>query len=69
MTKEELAGYLKEGHFSPGSMLPKVEAALQFLHNNEKRAVITSLNKIESAVKGKAGTEILYRAPGKVQKL
>ena len=69
VTREALAGYLEEGHFSEGSMLPKVEAALQFLQNNGKRAVIASINQIEAAVNGKAGTEIVSGAPGKEQKL
>ncbi len=41
-----------------GSMHPKVEAAAQLVRNGDKRAVITSIEAIESAVKGKAGTEI-----------
>jgi carbamate kinase len=55
----EAAQYLKQGHFPPGSMGPKVEAAVQFIQNRGKRAVITSIEKIEEAVEGKAGTEIV----------
>jgi carbamate kinase len=51
--------YLREGHFPPGSMGPKVEAALQFLQRCEGRAIISSIEAIEDAVDGKAGTEIL----------
>jgi carbamate kinase len=40
-------------------MSPKVEAAIQFIRNQGKRAVITSIEEIESAVNGKAGTEIM----------
>jgi carbamate kinase len=50
--------YIKKGHFPAGSMAPKVEAAIQFIRNEGKRAVITSINEIVSAVKGEAGTEI-----------
>lgn len=50
--------YITEGHFPAGSMAPKVEAAIQFIRNNGKRAVITSIEEIVSAVKGEAGTEI-----------
>ena len=50
--------YIKKGHFPAGSMAPKVEAAIQFIRNQGKRAVITSIDKIVSAVKGEAGTEI-----------
>lgn len=59
MTPEEAADYRKVGHFSTGSMLPKVEAAMQFIKHGGRRAVITSSETIEAAVKGKAGTEFL----------
>lgn len=49
---------IAEGHFAAGSMRPKVEAAVQFVRNGGKRAVITSIEAIEAAVKGEAGTEI-----------
>jgi carbamate kinase len=55
----EAAQYLDQGHFPPGSMGPKVEAAMQFIRNKGKRAVITSIEKIEEAVEGKAGTEFI----------
>jgi carbamate kinase len=59
LTIREAEQYLKKGHFPPGSMGPKVEAAVQFIRNGGKRAVITSIEKIEEAVQGKAGTEII----------
>jgi carbamate kinase len=59
LTIQEAAQYLKQGHFPPGSMGPKVEAAVQFTRKRGKRAVITSIEKIEEAVRGKAGTEIV----------
>ena len=40
-------------------MRPKVEAAMQFIQKGGKRAVITSIEAIEEAVAGKAGTEVL----------
>lgn len=44
VTVEELEVYKQEGHFAPGSMLPKIEAAIQFAKNNPgKQAIITSL--------------------------
>jgi len=58
---EEIACYQKEGHFSKGSMLPKVEAAVQFLQHGGRRAVITSITTIEAAVRGKAGTEFILK--------
>jgi carbamate kinase len=59
LTIHQAEQYLKQGHFPPGSMGPKVEAAVQFTRKRGKRAVITSIEKIEAAVRGKAGTEII----------
>ncbi|MBW2003528.1 MAG: carbamate kinase [Deltaproteobacteria bacterium] len=59
VTLGQATKYLAEGHFSPGSMGPKVEAAIQFLQGNGKRALITSIEAIEEAVAGRAGTEII----------
>jgi len=56
---EEASGYVLQGHFPPGSMLPKVEAAIQYVSNGGKRAIITSLDSLYDAVAGKAGTEFL----------
>lgn len=48
-----------EGHFAPGSMLPKVEAAISFAGGKEgRRAVIASLEKAPLALKGESGTLI-----------
>lgn len=62
ITLREASQYLKEGHFPPGSMGPKIEAAMQFAEKNGKRAVITSIENIEAAVKGEIGTEISGRS-------
>jgi carbamate kinase len=59
LTVHQAEHYLGQGHFPPGSMGPKVEAAVQFIRKKGKRAVITSIEKIEEAVQGKAGTEIV----------
>ena len=67
VTQEEITVYQNEGHFSQGSMLPKVEAAIQFLQHGGTRAVITSINLIEAAVNGKAGTQIVSSDPGREQ--
>jgi carbamate kinase len=61
VTTEEALGYLEAGHFPPGSMGPKVEAAVKFIKKAGKRALITSIDKIEEAVAGRAGTEIAKR--------
>ena len=59
MTVEQGWRYLREGHFPAGSMGPKVEAALRFIESGGKRAVICSIDSVEEAVAGNAGTEVL----------
>jgi carbamate kinase len=59
VTLEQAQRYIKEGHFAPGSMKPKIEAAMQVVLNCGARSVITSLEDIEQAVAGKAGTEVI----------
>lgn len=49
--------FLEEGHFPPGSMGPKVEACVEFMKHGGTRAVIASIERIEAAVQGTAGTE------------
>jgi len=57
LTLEEAGRYLRRGQFAAGSMGPKVKAAVQFMKNPGKRAVICSINDLEAAVMGNAGTE------------
>lgn len=59
MTVAEAKQYLEEGHFAPGSMLPKVKAIIQFLENGGKKALITDPEHIGEALEGKTGTWIL----------
>lgn len=47
-----------QGHFSKGSMLPKIEAALSFIDNGGKKAIITSPENLLKAIRGDAGTII-----------
>ena len=54
--KADMAKYLEEGHFAKGSMYPKVQAVLNFLKDNNKVAVIASLDNAKDAFKLKAGT-------------
>ena len=54
--KGDMAKYLEEGHFAKGSMYPKVQAVLNFLKDNNKVAVIASLDNAKDAFKLKAGT-------------
>ncbi|MBU3878324.1 carbamate kinase [Faecalicatena sp. AGMB00832] len=59
MTIEEAHEYIRQGQFAPGSMLPKVEAALQFAASGQGRhALITLLNKAKDGLLGKTGTVI-----------
>ena len=51
--------YLREGHFPPGSMGPKVEACLRFLEHGGQAAVIAPLPYARTAVAGTAGTRIV----------
>lgn len=61
MTLEEATKYVEEGHFPPGSMLPKVEAAMKFVRTYPgKKAIITSLDKAVEALEGKTGTTITF---------
>ena len=60
MTVDEAKAYIAEGQFAPGSMLPKVEAAIKFVESKPgRRAIITSLDKAVEALEGKAGTTVL----------
>ena len=59
MTVAEAIKYIEEGHFAPGSMLPKVMAAIKFARRFPgKKAIITSLYKAVEALEGKEGTVI-----------
>lgn len=56
---EEANKYISEGHFAPGSMLPKVTAAVAFAKSKPgRKSIITSLFKSEEALEGKNGTII-----------
>lgn len=58
MSAVEGRRYLLEGQFPPGSMGPKIEAALKFVESMDGRAIITSIEKADSALEGEAGTLI-----------
>jgi len=59
LTVAEAEEYVKEGHFAPGSMLPKVLAAIKFAKANPgKKAIITSLYNAVEALEGRTGTVI-----------
>ena len=57
MTCEEAERYCKEGHFAPGSMLPKVQAAMSFAKTGGE-AIIASLENAAAALRGESGTKV-----------
>jgi len=59
MTLEQAFMCIRDGHFSPGSMLPKVEAAMQFVSGGGRLAVIAAIEDLEAAVSGSAGTRFV----------
>src|SRR3954447_2880997 len=63
VSPEEMRAMAQEQKFASGSMGPKVEAAVRFVESGGRRAVITSLEMIEEAVHGRAGTVIERERP------
>jgi carbamate kinase len=59
MTVHEAEQYVAEGQFAPGSMLPKIEAALRFLRGGGREVIITSPELLERAVVNGSGTHIV----------
>ncbi len=51
--------YIEEGHFTPGSMLPKIEACVQFIKDGGEMAIITDPPNIIRALNGETGTRIV----------
>lgn len=59
-TVDDLHEYIEQGQFAPGSMLPKVEAAITFAESRPgRRSVITSLDQAYDAISNGAGTHVL----------
>jgi carbamate kinase len=59
ITAADAKQYVDEGHFAPGSMLPKMQAAIRFAESKAgRKAIITSLYKAEEALAGRTGTVI-----------
>ena len=59
LTPDEARKYITEGQFAPGSMLPKVEAAVRFAESRPGRtALITLLEKARDGINGRTGTRI-----------
>lgn len=61
LSVDQARGYIEEGHFPAGSMLPKVEAAIKFVESKKgRKAIISSLEKAKEAILGQTGT-VIYR--------
>lgn len=58
ITVADARKYMAQGQFEPGSMLPKIEASVEFLEKGGKRAIITSIDKAKEGYLGKTGTII-----------
>ena len=59
---DEAKKYIDENQFAKGSMLPKIEACISFVENSDnKKAIISSLDKASDAINGKNGTIIKRR--------
>lgn len=59
ITAKEANEYIEEGHFLPGSMLPKVQACLKFIANGGGKAIITDPPNIPRALNSETGTWIV----------
>lgn len=55
---DEISAYYEQGHFPPGSMGPKIEAAIEFLRAGGKEVIITSPELVADAMQGRAGTRL-----------
>lgn len=60
MTISDAKRYLNEGEFPPGSMGPKIEAAIQFLEQGGEEVLITSVEKGSEARRGLTGTRVVH---------
>ncbi|HEL0613901.1 TPA: carbamate kinase [Streptococcus equi subsp. zooepidemicus] len=60
VTVSQMKEYIAQDQFAPGSMLPKVEAAIAFVENKPNaKAIITSLENIDNVLSANAGTQIV----------
>jgi carbamate kinase len=59
MRVSEAKQYMREGHFAPGSMLPKIEAVVSFIDHGGREALITDFANLERALRGETGTRVV----------
>ena len=58
ISTKQLSKYVSQGYFKPGSMLPKIEATIQFASKPGRIGIITDIDHLAEALTGKAGTII-----------
>lgn len=63
ITIDEAEGFMAEGHFPPGSMGPKIQAAINFLKEGGEAVYITAIDRVKEAIAGKTGTRIIPNYP------
>jgi carbamate kinase len=51
--------YLKQGQFPPGSMAPKIEAAIEYIQTGGEKVIITSANHLKASMIDRSGTKIV----------
>ncbi|MCI0415354.1 carbamate kinase [bacterium] len=56
---KEMKRFYDRGHFPPGSMGPKIKAAIDFIENGGKEVIVTSAKELIRAMKGQSGTHIV----------
>ena len=59
LSSEQAKQYLRDGHFPPGSMGPKIEACIRFIEYGGEKAIITCLECADEALDGRKGTHII----------
>jgi len=58
MSVNQAQTYLDQGQFPPGSMGPKIQAAIDYIHHGGKEVLITSANHLKAALLNRSGTKI-----------
>ncbi len=59
MNLEEARTYIQEGHFAPGSMLPKINALIEFIEATGKEGLVTNPENLAKALEGTTGTRVV----------
>jgi carbamate kinase len=59
VTLAQAGRYIAEGHFQPGSMLPKIQACIQFIENGGREAIVTAPDALSRALDGQTGTRVV----------